>query len=77
MGDGRAVYRVLVWKPEGKRPLERPSRGWEDNIKADLRQWDVGCMIWIERAEVRDMWRALVNAVIEPSGSLKCGEFLD
>jgi hypothetical protein len=58
------VYRVLVGKPEGKRPLERPRRRWEDNIMADLQE--VGCrgMNWIELAKDRDRWRALVNAVI-------------
>jgi hypothetical protein len=55
----------LVWKPEGKRPLGRPSRRWEDNIKVDLHE--VGCMgmDWIELAQDRDSWRALVNAVMD------------
>jgi len=63
MGERRGVYRVLVGKPEGKRPLWRPRHRWEDNIKMDLQ--DVGCggMDWIEVAEDRDSWRALVNAV--------------
>jgi hypothetical protein len=63
-GEGRSVYGVSVGKPEGKRPLGRPSRRWEDNIKADLQE--VGCrgMDWIELAEDRDRWRALVNAVM-------------
>jgi len=70
------VYRVLVGKPEGKRPLGRPRRRWEDNIKLDLQE--VGCgMDWIELAQDSDRWRALVSAVNEPSGSVKCGEFLD
>jgi hypothetical protein len=53
------VYRVLVGKPDGKRPLRRPSRRWEDNIKEDLQE--VGCegMDWIELAQDRDRWRAL------------------
>jgi hypothetical protein len=61
---GRGVYRTLVGKPEGKRPLGRPRRRWEDNIKADLQE--VGCrgMDWIELAKDRDRWRALVNAVM-------------
>jgi hypothetical protein len=64
MGEGRGVYRVLVGKPEGKRPLGRPRRRWEDNIKADLHE--VGCrgMDWIELAQDRDRWRALVNAIM-------------
>ena len=70
------VYRVLVGKPEGKRPLGRPRRRWEDNIKLDLQE--VGCgMDWIELAQDSDRCRALVSAVNEPSGSVKCGEFLD
>jgi len=58
------VYRVLVGKPGGKRPLERPRRRWEDDIKMDLQE--VGCrgMDWIELAQDRDRWRALVNAVM-------------
>jgi len=64
MGERRGVYRVLVGKPEGKRPLGRPRRRWENNIKMDLR--GVGCrdMDWIELAPERDRWRALVNAVM-------------
>jgi hypothetical protein len=63
-GEGRNVYRVLVGKPEGKRPLWRPMRRWEDNIKMDLQE--VGCraMDWIELAQDRDRWWALVNAVM-------------
>jgi hypothetical protein len=58
------VYRVLVGKPEGKRPLGRPRRRWEDNINMDNQ--DVGCggMDWIELAQDRDRWRALVNAIM-------------
>jgi hypothetical protein len=64
MGERRGVYRVLMGKPEGKRPLWRPMRRWEDNIKMDLQE--VGCwgMDWIELALDRDTWRALVNAVM-------------
>jgi hypothetical protein len=64
MGEGRGVYRVLVGKPEGNRPLGRPSRKWEDNIKADLQKVGYGCMDWIELVQDRDRWRALVNAVM-------------
>jgi hypothetical protein len=64
MGEGRGVYRVLIGKPEGKRLLGRPRRRWEDNIKVDLQE--VGCrgMGWIELAQDRDRWRALLNAVM-------------
>ena len=64
MGEGRDVYRVLVGKPEGKRPLGRTRQRWEDNIKMDPQK--VGCrgMAWIELAQDRDRWWALVNAVI-------------
>jgi hypothetical protein len=62
MGERRVVYRVLVRKPEGKRPLGRPRRRWEDNIKMDLQE--VGGMDWIELAPDRNRWRALVTAVM-------------
>ena len=64
MGEGRGVYRVLVGKPEGKRPLGRPRGRWEDNIKMDLLEMGCGGMDWIELAQGRDSWRALVNAVM-------------
>jgi len=64
MVEGRGVYRVLVGKPEGKRPLGRPRRRWEDNIKMDLKEVGCGGLDWIELAQDRDSWRALVNAVM-------------
>jgi len=64
MGERRGVYRVLMGKPEGKRPLGRPRRRWEDNIKMDLREVGCGGMDWIELANGRDRRRALVNAVM-------------
>ena len=64
MGKRRGVYRVLVGKPEGKRPLGRPSRRWEDNIKMDLQEDGCGFMDWIELAQDRDRWRALVNGIM-------------
>ena len=63
MGEGRGVHRVLVGKPEGKRPLGRPRRRWEDNIKMDLREVG-GDGDWMELAQDRDRWQALVNTVM-------------
>ena len=64
MGERRGVYRVLVGKTEGKIPLGRPRRRWEDNIKMDLQEVGCGGMVWIELAQDRDRWRTLVNAVM-------------
>ena len=71
-------------KPEGKRTLGRPRRRWVDNIRMDLQEVGCGCMDWIGLAQDRDRWRTLVSAVMnlrefgnEPSGSVKCGEFLN
>jgi len=64
MGEKRGVYRVLVGKPEGKRPLGRPKRRWEDNIKMDLQQVGCGGVDWIQLAQDRKRWRGLVNAVM-------------
>jgi hypothetical protein len=63
MGEGRGVHRVLVGKPEGKRPLGRPRRRWEDNIKVYLQEVGGGGD-WMELAQDRDRWRALVNKVM-------------
>jgi len=64
IGEGRGVYKVLVGKPGGKRPLVRPRRRWENNIKMDLQEVGCGGMDWIELAQDRDRWRVLVNAVM-------------
>jgi len=62
--EGRVVHGVLVGKPEGKRPLVRPRRRWEDNIKMDLREVGRGGD-WMELAQDRDRWQALVNTVMK------------
>jgi len=64
MGNWRGVYRVLVGKPEGKRPLGRPRRRWEDNIKMNLQEVGCGGVDRIELIQDRDRWRALVTAVM-------------
>jgi hypothetical protein len=76
MGEERVVYRVLVEKPEGKRPLGRPRHRWEDNIKANLQGVECGGMEWIELARDRDRWRALVNAVMNLRVPKIAGNFL-
>jgi hypothetical protein len=63
MGEERGVYRVLVGKPDGKRPLGRPRRRWEDNIKMDVQEVGQGRGDWMELAQDRDKWQALVSMV--------------
>jgi len=62
LGERRGVYGVLLWKREGRRPLGRPKRRWEENIKMDFQEVGCGGMDWIELAQGRNRWRALVNA---------------
>ena len=64
MGQGRGVHRVLVERPEGKRPLGRPRRRWSDNIKMDLQEVGGSWEDWMELAQDRDRWRALVSTVM-------------
>jgi hypothetical protein len=63
MGEDRCVYRLLVGKPEGKRPLGRPRRRWEDNIKKDLQEVGGGRGDWMELAQDKNRWRAFVGTV--------------
>ena len=76
MGDGRGVHRFLVGKPEGKRPLGRPRRRWEYNIKMALQKVGGSCGYKMELAQDRERWRALVGTVMNLRVR-KCGEFLD
>ena len=64
MEEGKGVHKVLVGKPEGKRPLGRPRCRWEDNIKMDLEEVGGGCGDWMELAQDRGRWRALVSTVM-------------
>jgi hypothetical protein len=74
MGEGKGVYRFLVEKPEGKKPMGRLRRRWEDNIKANFRKVGCGSMDWIELAQDGTRTCECGN---EQSGSIKCGEFID
>jgi hypothetical protein len=64
MGERRGLYRLLVGKPMGKRPLGRPRHRWEEDIKMDLQEVGCGGLDWIDLAQYSDRWRALVNAVM-------------
>jgi hypothetical protein len=64
MGEKRNAYRILVGKSEGRRPLGRPRRRWVDNIKIDLREKEWDSVDWVDLAQDRDQWRALVNTVM-------------
>ena len=64
MVERRGVHTVMVGKPKGKRPLGRPRRRWEDNIKMDLQEVGGGCEDWMELAHDRDRWRGLVSTVM-------------
>jgi hypothetical protein len=65
MGEERKVYKVLVGKPEGKRPLGRPRCRWEDGIRVDLREIGLMGVDWIQLSQDRDRWRAVVSAVMD------------
>jgi hypothetical protein len=76
MDEGRGAYRILVGRPEGRRPLGRPRHRWEDNIKMDLQEVGWGGMDWIDVAQDRDRWRALVNVVMNLRVPQNTGNFL-
>jgi len=75
-GDSTGVYRVLMWKPEGNRPIGGPRRRWEDNIRMDHQEVGCGGMDWVELVQDRDRWRALVNAVMYLRVPYNTGNFL-
>jgi hypothetical protein len=77
MGEETGVYRVLVGKPEGKRPQGRPRRRWENNIRMDLQKVGCGGIDWIWLAQDRDRWRTIANVVMNLRVPKKRGEFLD
>ena len=76
MGEERGVYRVLVGKPEGRRPVGRPRRRWVDNIRMDLQEVGCGYMDWIGLAQDRDRWRTLVSGVMNLRVPWNAGNFL-
>jgi hypothetical protein len=76
MGVKMNVYRLLVGKPEGKRPLGRPKCTWVDNIKMDLVEIGWGGMVWIDLAQDRNTWRALVNTVMNFQVPYNAGKLL-
>jgi len=77
MGERRGVYRASMGKAEGMRPLGRPRRRWEDNIKMHLQEVGCGGVDWIELAQDRGQVAGICECGNELSGSIKCGEFLD
>jgi hypothetical protein len=77
VGEGRGVYRVLVGRPKGKRPLGRPRRRWEDNIKLDLREIWIDGVNWIQLAQDRVHWRAFVNTVMNLQVPQRKQDFFD
>jgi hypothetical protein len=77
MGEERNAYKILVGKPDGKRPLGRPRRRWVDNAKTDLREIGWDGMDWSDLAQNRDQWKALVNTIMNLPGSVKYWEIFN
>jgi hypothetical protein len=74
-GERRGGYRVLVGKPEGKKPFDRPRHRWEDSMKMDLQGMECGGMDWIDLAQDRDRGRSLVNAIMSLCVPYNAGNF--
>ena len=64
MEEGRSAFKILIGKPRGKRPLGRPRRRWEDNIRMDLQEIDISAENWVDSVQDRNYWRALVNVAL-------------
>jgi hypothetical protein len=64
MEEDRSAFKILIGKPAGKKPLGRPRRRWEDNIRMDLKEMGINTRNWVDSAQDRDYWRALVNAAL-------------
>jgi hypothetical protein len=77
MGERRGAYRVLMWKPEGNRPLSRPRRRWENNIKIDLKEFDREGVNWIDLDQGTGRLAGSCERGNETSGSIKCEEFFE
>ena len=71
MEEGRSAFKILTGKPTGKRPLGRPRRRWEDNIRMDLEEIGINAGNWVNSAQDRNYWRALCQCGIEPQGSIR------
>ena len=72
-GGNRSAFKILTGKPTGKRPLGTPWRRWEDNIRMDLEEIGINAGNWVDSAQDRDYWRALVNVELNPRGSISHG----
>ena len=73
MKEGRSAFKIVTGKPTGKRPLGRPRRIWEDNIRMDVKEIGINTRNWVDLAQDRDYWRALCGYGIEPTGFISQG----